>query len=37
VWEDREAYLDGAASLAMDTLDLVFADDGVLEGTAVLN
>lgn len=31
------SYLDGARSLAVDTLDLVLADDGVLEGTAILD
>ena len=31
------SYLDGASSLAVNTLDLVLADDGVLEGTAVLD
>lgn len=29
--------LDGAGALAVDTLDLVLANDGVLEGTAVLD
>ena len=31
------AYLDSAASLAVDTLNLVLANNGVLKGTAVLD
>ena len=34
---DPPDVLDGAGALAVDTLDLVLADDGVLEGTAVLD
>jgi len=34
---DPPDVLDGAGSLAVDTLDLVLADDGVLEGTSVLD
>jgi len=34
---DPPNVLDGASSLTVDTLDLVLANDGVLEGTAVLD
>jgi hypothetical protein len=34
---DPPDVLDGAGALAVDTLDLVLADDGVLEGSAVLD
>jgi len=34
---DPPNVLDGASSLAVDTLDLVLANDSVLEGTAVLD